>query len=676
MTHRAAVPKPALAESRRIEWSEPVSLPRLDVVWLTEPCFSAEEPALDFAAHILGGRSKESRLKRRLVHDDRLVNTVGGYHWTSKHAGQFGVRAFALPNVPLPQVEAAVDDEVLRLCQLGPTMDEMARTRFELMNQAYSRLETVLGRTETLGSYVYYQGRVDPNSVGDDLARYERVTAADVREAALKYLSAPCVKAVVLPSAQATSSNGAAEEASTKKHTDLPSMDHLPKQGQPRAFRLPDVERWTAAGGLKVLLVRRSKVPRVDAQLLTAGGAAFEPIGKLGLARLTADVIDEGTESLDSLALARQLDLLGSAISSHAGVESSASSMRTLSENLEQTFALFCDVSQRPRIEERDFERERARLLAELAYRSKQPGSIADDAIDASIFSATHPYGRPVDGVEQDVASIASEDVRRFHQERFSLAGASLLVVGDVDVDRMAKLVDSHLLMTKAAPPDTHIQAAPTGTAADLKIIARRGAAQAVIRVGRTCIERTSPYYFPLLLVNTILGGQFSSRLNINLRETNGYTYGARSSLATRRFGGSFVAGADVGAGVVVDAVREMLREIVDVASSRPITDSELHFAKAYLTRRFPARFETNGGVAGHLAQLELYGLPIDYYDRYSERVDAVTLEEAAEAARRSLDPTGLKVVVVGDAEDAAALRDAAASVLGRDVSLEVSEGA
>jgi predicted Zn-dependent peptidase len=241
-----------------------------------------------------------------------------------------------------------------------------------------------------------------------------------------------------------------------------------------------------------------------------------------------------------------------------------------------------------------------------------------------------------------------------------------LLVVGDTTLSEVADLVEKHFARSPAASregdrPDGLDHSA--SHAERLTVVDRPGSAQSVLRIGCRSVPRKHPDYFALLILNTVLGGQFSSRLNLNLREEKGYTYGARSSFVLRRFGGSFVAGADVQSSATSAAVEEFLREIAATTGRRPIDDRELSFAKAYLTRRFPARFETNGGVAAHLAQLAIYDLPDDYYSHYLANIERVSREQILEAAQRHLKPSSMRVVVVGDAQHTDGLAETVAQL-------------
>lgn len=643
---------PPLTESKELRIEDAVALPRLDIVWPTGPRFDSNEPALDFVAAILAGHSKDSRLKRRLIHQEKLVTAVGGFHHTMQLAGQFVLRAYGMPETDMRQVERIIREEIQQLCDAPPSDQEVQQVRNHYLNEAYSQVETILGKANTLNHYLFYQGTVAPTSITEELSRYEQVTPADVHACAKQYLSGHRVTVYVTPSGGPKKTATSHEESRNIESADKHLTQHrsLPAGGPTPDFSLPTIQRAVTSQGVRVMLVERRKLPRVEFQLLHSGGSALEGEQQLGLARLTAEVLDEATVQRSGLQLARELDLLGARMGVSSGVESGTVAFRSLRSNLEDSFALLTEVLLQPLFAQSDLDRERQRLCAELAHRAKQPSAIADDAIDAAIFGPMHPYGRPSDGTIESVARFVAEEARDFYAKAMDPAECTLVVVGPISMDELLSLLDRKLGTWLPSQGNGRPVIPPVlDRQSSVQLLDREGAPQSVVRIGKACVPRRSPDYFPLLLLNTILGGQFASRLNLNLREEKGYTYGVRSAFYLRRHGGSFVAGSDVQGSATADAVREMLREILGPATDRPITADELAYAKAYLCRRFPARFETAGGIVAHLAQLAIYELPDDYYDSYLSAVENVTLDQVNDAAHRHLNPHQLHVVVVGD---------------------------
>ncbi|MFO0948425.1 MAG: pitrilysin family protein [Planctomycetota bacterium] len=645
--------QPDLTREHRVEWEERVGLPRLDLVWPTVTRYHDDEPALDVAAQILAGRSRDSRLKRRLVIREKLVQSIGAYHHCQMLSGQFGVRAFALPHVATESIRDIVDEEIEQLKRHPPSREEIQSIRLEFENHAYSRMETILGKADYLNHHRFHHGTVSSDSFSQEIIRYNDVTGDEVSAALRKYLRSGRVVVEVKPESKSGSTVTSADEWTAKATGEKRRgrvSDAIPGAGPTPPFRLPMVERTTLSDGLKVVVVRKPELPRVDFQLLLDAGSFQESSEQAGLARLVGDVLDEGTTARDGLELARRLDLLGATLSVSTGIESAAVSLRALTAYRDEAFKLFAEVVCSPRFAPTDLERERQRILAEIEYRMRQPAYLADEAIDQAIFGPEHAYGRPSDGTAEGLERITVDDLAAFHDRHYR-SHATLLAVGDITRDEACKLAERHLFGWFRNTREVSAPTMPMGGTANgpVSVVSRPGAAQSVLRVGKRSVERTSPDYYSLLVLNTVLGGQFASRLNLNLREAKGLTYGARSGFHLRRLAGAFIAGTDVQSSATRDAVAEMLREIDDLGNARPVTPEELKFAKAYLIRRFPARFETVGAIVSHLAQLAIYGLPDDYYDHYIDRVAAVEAAQLLHAAQKHLAREGMKVAVVGD---------------------------
>jgi zinc protease len=655
---------PRLDAMIRANLEDAVALERIDLAWPTAPRFSADEPALDFAAEILGGRSKDSRLKRRLIHDDRLATSIGAYHSALKLTGQFGVRAYALADSSADRMETAIWEELDRLRREPPNPEEMQRARNEFLNDAFGRIETVLGKAEAFNHFVFYRGCVAEDSVLEEIERYSAVTAEEVRHAVERYLTDRCVVMAVTPSgnspvpAQGTSFDIVAGAHRTGRGG-MTATTRLPPVDTPRPFRLPVVDRARAANGLRVCVVHRPKIPIVEFLIVVGAGSAHDPIGQAGVARLTADTLDEGTIAMEGLEIARKLDRLGSRLTASIGADTATVALRVVRDATAEAFAILADVVTRPKFDPQDVARERKRLLAELAHKPKDPHALADDAIAAAVFGATHPYGRPCEGDPQSVASIGSVELRTFHESRYRPDHAALIAVGDITLDQVVGLVDAHLStwgsIGRNDPPPTPMESC--SWADRVVLIDREYAQQTVLRLGRRAIPRNHPDYFPLLVLNTVVGGSFVSRLNLELREAKGYTYGVRSELALGRNDGAVIIAADVASSSTSAAVRDMVEQLAAVSSLRPVRPDELEFSKSYLLRRFPARFETGRSVATLLAQLVAYDLPDDYYENYLETVQAVTLQQVKDAAERYAKPDAIKIVAVGRPDSIAELQ-------------------
>ncbi|MBY0587478.1 insulinase family protein [bacterium] len=638
---------------------EPVALGRIDLAWPTVPRFAEDEAALDILSLILG-ESKDSLLRRRLEREEKIVHSLDAYHHTLALAGAFCIVAFALPGTESSRVEAIIVEEIARFCQQGPTDEELERAQRHLANRAYSRVETALSKAEMLQRYTFHRGEVKGDMLVDELARYQRVRSADLVRVAHQYLGENKIVVQVRPSPSSQrSSLGKVASSTSEKNRGPIDETLLPGPTPSPRFSMPTIESYRM-GPVTVQHVTSRKLPRVTMQLIVDAGSLRESSSLLGQARLTADCLEEGTLSRDPLALARELERLGSTISVDSGIETVSLSLRSLRSTLADSVQIWSDILTNPRFDAADLAREKDRLLAELAHRQKQPRSLADDLIDEVIFGPTHPYGRPCDGSLEDVPRITRDDLFEHHHRYYVPMGAHLVVVGDVDRKEIEPLLRSAmgnwLEQNQATPRMPHEAIVPEK--GRLHVIDRPEATQSVIRIGRLSTRRDTPDYYAMVLLNTILGGSFSSRLNAKLREEKGLTYGVQSSFVLRQQTGSFLAGTDVDSRVTREALQTMIEVIRGPIDREPVTSEELAEAKAYITRRFPARFETQSGILSQLSHTAVYGLPIDYYAHYLDHIAAVTLGDVSRVANDYLAMETMKFVLVGRREEFSEIED------------------
>ncbi len=440
-----------------------------------------------------------------------------------------------------------------------------------------------------------------------------------------------------------------APAAAAARPDSLPAYRTRPPQlGALPALRLPPAADRRLANGMRLLVVEQHELPLADFALVVTAGSEADPAGREGLATMTAALLDEGTTSRTSLQIADQSSYLGASLGAGAGWDASRVVLHTPVAQLDSALALMADVVVRPSFPVRDFERlRRERLTGLLQLRDEAP-AVADRAFAQQLFGAAHPYGRPAGGTEASTRALTRADVQRFYATHWRPNNATLVVVGDVRPDDVARRVEQAFAGWRpAAVPAPAAPAAPAPRAAAVYLVDKPGAPQSSVRIGLPAAARGAPDEFALRVLNTVLGGSFTSRLNQNLREAKGYTYGARSAFELRRATGPFVAEAEVTAEKTDSALVEFMKELRAIADTVPA--AELDRAKRYLTLQLPGRFETTGDIAGQLVPVVTYGLPLDFYDRYTARVQAVTQADVQRAARRYLDPAKFVVVVVGD---------------------------
>lgn len=418
--------------------------------------------------------------------------------------------------------------------------------------------------------------------------------------------------------------------------------------GPPAPLKLPSMERFTLSNGLRVVLMENHKVPLVQFEMIVRGGTALDPDGKTGLATLTAEMMEEGAGGRSSLEFADAVDFLGASISAYAGAHSAGVSLFTPLSKMDSALALFADMVLRPGFPEAELERLRKERLTTLTQWHDQPRAVASAAFNAILYGEHHPYGRTSIGDEGSIRGIGIADVRAFHRRLFTPANAAVIVVGDVDARRARAALERLFGSWRgAAPGMPAVAVAPQVTSRAITLVDKPGAAQSEIRIGRIGTDRLTPDYYPLLVMNTILGGSFTSRLNQNLRERNGYSYGAGSGFDFRMSAGPFRASSAVQTDVTDKALAEFMNELTAIREQ--VSDEELARARNFLALLYPNNFETISAAAGQIAELVIYGLPDDTFNTYVERVMAVTKEDVLRVARAYIDPAAVAVVVVGD---------------------------
>ncbi|HYI13297.1 MAG TPA: pitrilysin family protein [Thermoanaerobaculia bacterium] len=424
-----------------------------------------------------------------------------------------------------------------------------------------------------------------------------------------------------------------------------------PEPAAPRPYHFPHITRATLPNGLRVLVAENRNAPLVSLRALVRSGADHDVAEKAGLAAIAADMLDEGAGDRDAIELAEDIGILGGSLGTGADWDASYISFDVLSRNTEPSVAIFGNVVVRPMLPEDGLERVRSERLNELLQQRNEPGAIAGKRF-AGLLYGTGAYGNSIGGKSESVARITLDDVRRFYSEHYIPNNSSVVVAGDIDAPRAIELVTQALgdWQRGEEPPRPTVSPRPIADSR-IYVIDRPQAVQSEIRVGHLGVPRSTEDYFPLSVMNALLGGVFNSRINLNLRERHGYTYGARSQFAFRRQAGPFVVGAPVRNEVTRESVSEVLSELRRIRTG-DIEDLELNDVKSYLMGVFPATVQTASDVGSRLVDMELYDLPEDYFDRYRENIAAVSTEEITRVASKYLDPDRVLIVIVGNARE------------------------
>jgi zinc protease len=433
-----------------------------------------------------------------------------------------------------------------------------------------------------------------------------------------------------------------------------PDRSRPPEAGEIRSFSFPEVDRRPLGNGLDLRVARVSRLPVVSAVLFVRAGEAALGEERGGLAVLAGNVLEGGTRRRSGTELAEALERIGARFGVATGWEGTSVTLSCLAERLEAGLALLAEAVLEPAFPEAEVARARDQQVAAIRQRLMDPASLASDQAARRIFAPEVPWARRLQGALSSVAPLGRDDLRRFADGWLRPGLGGLVLVGDVDAGEMGALARSCFGTWSGSPPEADgFQVSARTAERRIWVVDRPGSVQSEIRVGHVGVSRTDPDVFPLAVLNTLLGGAFTSRLNLSLRERHGFTYGVRSHFVMRRRPGSFEVHTAVGTDVTAAAVRETMVELERLVASGP-GEEEVEASRDYIAGVFPLRLESVGQVAGLITEQVVYGLPDDYHATYRERIRAVTPEVAWEAARRHVRPHEAQVVVVGDASSVA----------------------
>ena len=423
-----------------------------------------------------------------------------------------------------------------------------------------------------------------------------------------------------------------------------------PAPSAPRPYRFPTFERVTLENGLGVIVAPVRALPMVTVMLVGDAGASAEPGGREGVANITARALLEGTKRRGS-EVTELFERLGASIGAGADWDVSTVAMTALSPRLEEAMQLFGEVLLEPSFPEHELERLKAERLSDILQLSAEPRGLANELFSRILYEPSSRYSRSEDGSATSVRSLGRVEVESFYRARYQPSVSTLIIAGDVSVEDGVKLARKVLGGWKGSASETApTAAAPARTSRAVHIVPKPDAPQSELRMGHIGLARSHPDYFPVLVMNSVLGGLFSSRINLNLREVHGYTYGAFSGYSWRRAPGPFVVSTAVKSDVTAESAREILLEIERMRTDT-ISEDELSLATSYLGGVFPIRYETTDAIARALSAMVAYRLPSDYFDSYRDKVRAVTTVDVLQAADRHLHPGELQLLVVGDPE-------------------------
>jgi zinc protease len=607
------------------------------------PGYSTRDFALiDLAADVLAG-GKNSRLYKRLVYDEQIATSVSAGVGPFEIGSQLQVVATVKPGGDVKAVEKALDEEMALLLKKGPTAAELERIKtagYAGFVRGLERIDGSSGKSYTLAQSQVFGG--SPDFYKQYLSWVGNATPKDVQSAAQRWLSDGVFVLTVEPTPEY---KVAATGADRSK---------LPSIGTPPDLKLPPLQRTTLSNGLKVVLAERHNAPVVNMSLIVDAGYAADSLAAPGTARLTMSMLDEGTKTRSSLEIAERAEMLGAGIGAGSSLDTSYISLNAITNKLSESLELFSDILVNPTFPDGDLTRLKAQTLAGIQQEKTQPRGIAMRLFPALIYGQGHAYANPFSGAgsPETVTAMKREDLEAFHKRWVRPDNATLLIVGDTTLEAIKPMLEQRLAMWKnpsESLPKKNLAAVTPQAKPRVFLINRTGAEQSVIVAGYAGPPRSDPQYVAIETLNTILGGNFVSRLNMNLREDKHWTYGASSGLVATAGPGPFIVSAPVQTDKTAESMQEIVKELRDVLGARLPDEKEIRFARDSLVLTLPGSNETAGEVASSYAAIITYGLPDSYWNDFVGEVNALTPAQLQSAAKALVRPEALTWVIVGD---------------------------
>lgn len=631
---------PKLDGQKVIEVADRVPQERTYIAWPVMPYFEEGQADLDLASTILSD-GLSSRLQRKLVYDEQLATNANTFQYSGEIAGLFVVSATARPGVPLDRIESIIDAELARLAKEGPTAAELDRARAKWEYGYVSGLERIGGfggKADLLAQYNTYLG--DPGKFDEEVARYRGVTRESLRNAVATWINHQ--NRAVIRFRPEQSSRPAAPEINRAE---------VPALGEDRRFETPAVAQAKLSNGMDLYVVERPELPKVAVTFATRAGSVADPDGKSGLASMVVTTIDSGTKKRKALEIEDALGNLGTELSGFAGREHSVLSFQVLTRNLAPALEIVSDVIRNPVFPESEVDLQKKRTIDNLSQLANNPGAIAARLRPMLLWGSNHPYGRPLSGLPATVETISREDIASFHANWWKPGSSAIIFAGDITLDEATKIAESHLgSWTGGSAPEVTIPPASPADPSKVYIVDRQDAAQTIVSQILPAPGRTSDDYYSWRLVDAVWGGGgFGNRLNLNLREDKGYSYGVFSNAATYPQAGMWWAAGGVQTDKTRESIVEFRNELQGIAGTRPITTDELDVARDVRVRGYAQQFESLGRIAGQIAELWSLGLPTAELQREVDLTSEATMPNVEAAGKRYVNPDAAILLLVGD---------------------------
>ena len=612
---------------------------RLYRVWNVPEFGSPEEAVLDLAAEVLG-QGKTSRLYKRLVYRDQIATSATADNDTNEIGGQFDFTLTANPGADLSKVEKAADEELQNFLKNGPTAAELQLAKTQILGRYVRIVERIGGfggTSDVLARCQTFRG--NPDCYKDYLKWVKAATPATVKKAGVDWLSDGDYVLEVHP------------YPSLKTEGKL-DRSQEPAAGDPMSLKLPPVQKSSLSNGLKIVLAERHSAPVVNFTLLVDSGYSADPADASGTDSFEQRMLEEGTPTRDSLKIGEELESLSANFNAGANLDFSLVSLNTLKSTMDKSLDIYADLILHPAFPEKEFQRLQKERLAGIKREKVTPQPMALRVVPTLLYSKGHPYAVPFTGTgtEAGVSKMTRQDLVKFHETWFKPNNATLLVVGDTTLAEIKPKLES--LFASWKPGDVPQRTVPHVEQPEkdmVYLIDRPGSGQSVIIGAQLAPPQNDPDAIALQLVNSIFGGNFSSRINMNLREDKHWSYGVRSVLPAARGQRPYISISPVQTDKTKESMVELVKEYKDVVGAKPITAEELKDEQDNATLALPGNFETVQQLSGGYGNILQYGLPEDYYNSFTQKALAVTPDGANEIAKKYISPDHLVWVVVGD---------------------------
>jgi zinc protease len=632
-----------LEHDKRETMQDRVPQARIYKVWGAPNFVSEDADLLQLADAVLTG-GKNSRLYERLVYKDQTATSVSGSLFSGEIGGYYELQATVQPGGDIEAVRQAIDEEMQRFITEGLTKDELARIKAQLKSgfvRGVERIGGFGGKSDVLAQNAVYAG--DPGFYATSLDRFEAATPKTIQAAAKRWLSAGSYQLDVLPFPELQAATEGADRSA------LPETNAFP------AVKFTEFERSNLSNGLELIVANRATIPVVNLLMRFDAGFASDQFGEPGTSSLAMAMLDEGTGTRTALEISDELARLGAYFGAGSGIDASGVSISALKEKLDDSLELFADVVLNPAFPENELDRLRKARLAQIKQEKIQPIGIALRVLPALMYGRDHAYSLPLtgSGTEESVARITRDSLVNYHETWFRPNNATMIVVGDTTMDEIKPKLEK--LFRRWQPgnvPTKNIGNVDLPDKDRIYIIDRPGAVQSIIFAANVAPPAGQGNEIAIETMNEIIGGSFTSRINMNLREDKHWAYGARSVLVSTKGQRPYIAYAPVQTDKTMESMAEIKRELQEYLGENPATDEELEKVKSNNTLSLPGRWETANAVLRDIGEIVTYDLPDDYWDTYADNVRNLSLDQIVESADDVIKPDNLLWVVVGDREE------------------------